>query len=93
MIKLTTNFAIDKHDSLNWVSLKRHEIKKGKHAGKISWQRIFYHACIEDAIKQIVRELAEDNLPESCTVVEYLELIDRAYKKVAVNLTKGKDHE
>jgi hypothetical protein len=88
MIRLTENYSIDKTDDLNWTVFV-HGVcgEKSKTPGKETCKALSYHADIEHAVAQVLRNIADGRGHE--TVGAYLDDIKKTFQVISFAIKNG----
>ena len=85
MIRLTDNYSIDKTDDLNWtVFVHKTSGEKSKTPGAETCKPLSYHADIEHAVAQVLRNIADGKGHE--TIAAYLSDIKEAFQVIHLAL-------
>jgi hypothetical protein len=85
MIRLTETYSIDKTDDLNWTVFV-HGVcgEKSKTPGNETCKALSYHADIEHAVAQVLRNIADGKGHE--TVAAYLSDIKEVFQVIHLAL-------
>ena len=85
MIRLTETYSIDKTDDLNWTVFVYGVCgEKSKTPGRETCKALSYHADIEHAVAQVLRNIADGKGHE--TVGAYLSDIKEAFQVIHLAL-------